>query len=150
MVKHLHPRFLESELEYQAAEAFWRDLFEQVTTENGQHGQWRSWHFQEFADGSPIPRDGNPIFEARSERLRRAVRIIQAPPKSDLVEIAAWVDTFDFTEAGGPGFTEELVINLSLSGESARLARQLVELWMDRSISRERVEDLARQVKTLG
>jgi hypothetical protein len=147
MVKHLHPRFLESDSEYQAAESFWRDLFDRVAAENRQQGRWHSWHQRKFADGTPIPRDGNPIFEARSETLQRAVRIIQSPPRTDLVEIAAWVDTFDFADAGGPGFTEELVINLSLSEESSRLARRLIEQWMDRSLSRERVEDLVKQLK---
>jgi hypothetical protein len=148
MVRHLFPRFLASEDEYRAAAWFWRDLFTKVATDQGQSGEWFPWQLRTFANGTQIPSDGNPIFEARSEKLGRAVRIIQSPPEATSVEIAAWVDTFDFSEAGGPGFTEELVINLSLSEESAHLSARLIEQWMDRSVSRERMEDLVKDLRS--
>ena len=93
-----------------------------------------------------MPLDGNPIFHARSRELARAIRIIQGRPERESVELAAWVDTFDFADAGGPGFTEELVLNLAASEEAVSIVRDLIKRWMDLSVSRERMEDIVRQL----
>jgi hypothetical protein len=147
VVQHFFSRFRENENEYRAAERFWSDLFEEVANRHGQSSDWVPWQPTVLVDGTPLPRDGNPIFEARSEELGRAVRVIQQAPQAPSLEIAAWVDTFDFSDADGPGFTEELVINLSLSDASARVSRYLIDQWMDRSVSRERMEDLVESLK---
>lgn len=142
MVSHLFPKFLDSVEEYRSAESFWQSLIADVAAQHGQRGNWQPWQSRKFANGTPMPLDGNPICDARSEHLGRAIRIIQSPPDSDEVEIAALVDTFDFSESGGPGFTEELIVNLALSEEAAKIARDLFGKWMDPSVSRERMEDL--------
>jgi len=142
MVRHLLADFLESEEAYRRSQQFWRSLVDEVAIEYGQQGHWLPWQRRTFLNGRPVPRDGSPIFDARCESLGRAVRIIQSPPESDALEIAAWIDTFDFSDSNGPGFTEELVVNLALSEESAGIVRALMRQWMDRSVSRERMEDL--------
>jgi hypothetical protein len=141
MVHHLHADFLESEAAYRASQRFWRNVIDEVAKSMLQQNEWTPWEPKHFLDGTPMPRDGNPILDARSERRKRAIRVIQSPPERSDVEIAAWIDAFDFSEAGGPAFTEELVLNLSLSEESASIARQLIKSWMDESVSRERMED---------
>lgn len=142
MVHHLFPDFLLSAESYRRVERYWRNLVDEIATRHGQQGDWRPWQKRSFLNGSEMPRDGNPVFDARSEKLARAVRIIQSPPESDGVEIAGWIDTFDFSAADGPGFTEELVVNLALSEESAAIAASLLDQWMERDVSRERMEDI--------
>jgi hypothetical protein len=51
------------------------------------------------------------------------------------IEIAAWLDHFDYSSYGGPGPTDELNIGCALSEESASVARALIELWIDSSIT---------------
>jgi hypothetical protein len=149
MIHHLYSDFLESEESYRQSEHFWRSLVDEVAAQKGQYAEWRPWQAKTFLNGTPVPRDGNPIFNARSNQLARAVRIIQNPPESDTLEVAAWIDTFDFSEARGPGFTEELIVNLALSEESAAIVRVLLEKWMDRSVSRERMEDIIADLETI-
>jgi len=120
-------------------------MLDDLAARSSQRGDWRRWQRREFLDGTPMPRDGNPILDARSRPLRKAIRIIQLAPESDSVEIAAWIDGLDFSPADG-GFMDELVISLSLSRESARVARGLLEKWMDPGISRERMEDVIRDI----
>lgn len=145
MANHLLTGFLESEGQYGQAQEFWRKMVDDEARHVGQAGEWVSWRPQTFADGvTAQPRDGNPIYDARSERLSRALQVIQSPPESDDVELALWFGTFDYSESGGPGPTIELTLNLSLSEESAAIARQLVGMWMDPRVTREDVEQRLR------
>jgi hypothetical protein len=147
MVTHILTRFLESSERYEEARAFWGNVLDGVARKIGAPSVWEAWESERFLDGNPLPRDGNPIFSSRCAELGRAVRIIQSPPESDSMEIAAWVDSFDFSADGGPPFTEELVINLAASKEVVDTVRDLLELWMDRSISRERMADIASELE---
>jgi hypothetical protein len=88
-----------------------------------------------------MPDDGNPIYDARSSRLGRAVRIIQTPPRMDDLEIAAWMGTFDSSDRG---HTEELTINCALSEESASITRALIREWMDENNSIRDMESIIR------
>lgn len=146
MVHHLYPDFLTSDHAYRASQRYWHKLVTELAESHEQRNEWIPWDPKVFLDGTPMPRDGNPIFDARSARRKRAIRILQSPPESSAVEIAGWIDVFDFSEAGGPGLTEELVLNLSLSTESAAIARRLIDVWMDESVSRERMEDVIGEV----
>ena len=148
MVTHILTRFLESRESYDEARAFWGNLLDEVARQVGAPREWEAWESERFLDGSPLPRDGNPIFSARCAELGRAVRIIQSPPESNSMEIAAWVDSFDFSADGGPPFTEELVINLAASQEAIDMVRGVLESWMDRSISRERMADIVSGLET--
>jgi len=60
--------------------------------------------------------------------MRRAFRIIQWAPKGYEPELAAWVKSYEEEFVELP--RHELVINLSLSDESARLSEKLLRKWM--------------------
>jgi hypothetical protein len=77
-----------------------------------------------------MQKDGNPIFDGYSQALGRAFRIIQQPPESDGVEITAWIKTYDLEGETTLLPESELVLNLSLSDESAEVAQALLQSWM--------------------
>lgn len=142
MVHHLFRNFLASTESYRQVEQYWEVLFRDLVSQYGQAGDWKPWLSKTFLNGTPTPRDGNPIFDARSEKLRRAVRIIQSPPEKNELEIAAWIDTFDSGDSGGPGYTEELVLNLALSEEAADVVKQVLARWMDTGVSTAQMTEL--------
>jgi hypothetical protein len=76
----------------------------------------------------PLEKEGNPIHDGRSKRMSRAFRIIQWAPKAYEPELAAWVKSYEEEFVELP--RHELVINLSLSEESARLSEELLRKWM--------------------
>jgi len=71
---------------------------------------------------------GNPIFDGRSGTLNRDFKIIQMRPVAREVEIAAWVASYEPEDTALP--RHELVINLTLTQESAEFARLLLRRWM--------------------
>lgn len=146
MSKLLYPEFLERDEEYQASERYWRTLFDALAAERGQGGEWHPWRPRAYADGTPFERDGNPMFDARSARLGRAVQVIQWPPESDDVEISAWISALPLEDEDGETVTEELTLNLSLSEESAALARRLLERWMDEAVTADQMRDFIATV----
>jgi hypothetical protein len=129
MSKPLFAAFLSDAADYSAVKAYWRELILRMEGELGQRGWWRPWQALQFADGTPFP-PGNPVLALRSRQLNRAIRIIQLAPAAERVEIAAWMDTLDFSDAGGPGPTDELVINLALSETTAAIAARMLRAWM--------------------
>jgi hypothetical protein len=140
-VRHLHRDFLVSEAQYEAAQRFWAELLDEVQHESGGKNEWSEWIPKKFADGTLMPRDGNPIFDARSNRLRRAIRVIQTSPTADDVEIAAWMEKLDHEGPAGASYTEELTINCALSEEAASIARALIREWMKEGTSYAAMED---------
>lgn len=129
MAHKLYEHFLEDPAEYALCESFWRDMVSRTAGSLGQSGEWRPWIPHHFADGSPMEADGNPIFDARNDNLGRAIRIIQQRHVSSDVEFAGWLKEYD------PEYTDdlprsELVLNLGLSEESARLAEAVMRFWM--------------------
>lgn len=145
-VRHLFRDFLEDATQYRRAEQFWEDLVTQAVHARGLDLDLEPWRPDRFNDGTPMPKDGSPIYHARCERLRRGVQIIQDPPESDEIEVTAWFDEFDFSDAGGPGYTVELTIGLSLSQESAEVARHLVGMWLDPANT---MEDVKRSMQVV-
>ena len=90
---------------------------------------------------TPIDTPGNPIADGRSLRLDRAFRIIQQRPSGDDTELAAWTKSYEDEIYQGSEFPRaELVINLSLSEESAATARELLRKWMNPEISVEEMQ----------
>lgn len=145
MVKHLYKDFLSFGQQYRSAQMFWRKLVGEIQDELSQDGEWDEWIPKTFADGTTMPRDGNPIFDARSSRCSKAIRVIQAPPTTNDVEIAAWMDKLDYERSGAPGYTEELTINCALSEESASIARALIREWMQAEASYDEMKAIIRQ-----
>lgn len=88
-------------------------------------------------------------YDAGSERLDRAFRIIQHSAVSDEVEIAAWLKSYEEEYTDLP--RNELVINLSLSQESAQMAKALTYKWMTpdttQSDMRSLIDEYLRSVK---
>jgi len=129
-VRLLFSDFLQNPDSYDAAIAFWERLVTDVERSVGQEDEWGRWIPVHYGDGTPMEKDGNPIFDGYSQALRRAFRIMQHEPGSDEVEIAAWTKIYDL-EGERTLLPEcELVVGLSLSDESARIARDLLHEWM--------------------
>ncbi len=128
VTQKLFESFLEDPEQYRASEQYWETLVWEVAKSMNQTDEWHQWIPRQYADGTPMERDGNPIFDGRSEALNRAFRIMQHRPVGEDTEIAAWLESYE------PEYTDlprdELVINLSLSQESADLVRQLLQRWM--------------------
>jgi hypothetical protein len=87
--------FLENPDSYEAAVAFWDRLVTDVERALGQDDEWGPWIPKHYGDGTPMEKDGNPIFDGYSQALGRAFRIIQHPPRFDSLEIAAYIKTYD-------------------------------------------------------
>jgi hypothetical protein len=129
MTHKMFEKLLEDVEQYAACERYWEQLGQEIAESLGQTGEWQQWIPRQSPNGTPYEKDGNPIYDARSERLDRAFRIIQHSAVSDEVEIAAWLKSYEeFEYRDVPD--NELVINLSLSQESAQLAKALLYKWM--------------------
>jgi hypothetical protein len=147
MVSQLFPDFIENPESYRASELMWERTVEDLAASMNQERQWKKWIPRNFADGSLIEQDGNPIYDARNDSLNRAVRIIQHPPVGDDVEIVGWVSDFDAEYDRFP--KHELVLNLSLSEESLAVAREILRRWMSPDTTSESMKDLMKDLKDL-
>jgi len=138
MVHKLYVDFLSSPEQYEACELYWEKLVKDIAASLGQTGEWQPWLQRYYGDGiTPMEKDGNPIFDGRSQKLNRAFRIIQQPAISDELEIVAWLNhEEEYTELP----RDEMVLNLSLSQESAALARTLLRYWMTPTTSKDEME----------
>jgi len=128
MTHKMFENFLEDVEQYAACERYWEQLGQEIAESLGQTGEWQQWIPRQTPNGTPVEKDGNPIYDARSERLDRAFRIMQYRAVSDRVEIEAWLKSYEEEYTELP--RNELVINLSLSQESAQLAKALLYKWM--------------------
>lgn len=129
--------FLKDSATYQACEQFWKQLAMSIAQSVESATDWRSWIPRVYADGTSIERDGNPIWEGRSDELDRAYRIIQDRDAGNEVEIGAWLKSYEEQYAELP--RHELFIHLSLSQESVSIAETLLRKWMSRATT---VEDM--------
>ncbi len=129
---HLFPDFLDNDASYEAVVSFWDRLVTTVERSVGQDDEWGRWIPLHYADGvTPIDTPGNSIFDGLSQRLDRAFRIIQHRPTGDEPELSAWIKTYEtFDDEPTLLPTSELVLNLSLSDESAQAAETLLRTWM--------------------
>jgi hypothetical protein len=150
---NLFPDFLENSESYEAAETYWKDLVEQTMADVGESpADWVAYIPRNYADGrTPIRTPGNPIIDRCNRKLDRAFQIVQHPPAGPEIDFAAWINTYEDEKAVGadvPG--SELVLSLSLSDESATLARELLKKWLTPSSSRADVEELILTTKAQG
>lgn len=130
----LFPDFLEKEASYEACVRFWLDLITEVEQSLGQSGEWPSWIPRTYTDGGkPMDLDGNPIIDGFSQSIGRAYRVIQQPPEGDARGwLGAFVERRDDPIYEGTGFPPvELTIALTLTDETAEVARALLRTWMD-------------------
>ncbi len=142
MIRKLFESFLDSEAEYLACERYWETLVSDIAESLDQTNEWRCWISRQYADGTVMERDGNPMFDGRSDRLNRAFTIIQHRATGDELEIAAWVKSYEPEYADLPRY--ELVLNLSLSEESAALARTLLRKWMSQDTTFDEMAEFVR------
>jgi len=114
--------FLKDMRQYQRAERYWRELWDELVHEEGVARLWKApWL------AAPL-RDGNPMFSAMAPGLRRGVHIIQHEPTSNALELEAWVDRFG--EEGKDKVIEQLVISCALSEKTSAHARRLLRSWI--------------------
>jgi hypothetical protein len=107
---------------------------------------WRRWQPLHGGDGT-VMTPGNPIWDARSDALDRAIRIIQeTPTRLDAPEITAWITSRDEQFYEGTDFPKtELVVALALSEESAVIARELLQKWIDGTTTIEEMRGLIHE-----
>ena len=67
-----------------------------------------------------------------SRRLKKAVRIIQVPPRQGWQSITSWIDKMG-DDLQGSMVVDELVVHGVLSVETAETARQIIGKWFDDS-----------------
>jgi hypothetical protein len=143
MTTYFYPEIPCREDEYERVRRFWHDLVANIARQTDQENEWLPWGATTFADGTPLPRDGNPILALRSERLARALRIIQWSPETKSKEkIGAWIDTLESAMPPGLNSMDELVISLVLSPETEAIAQKLIEHWMNPANSRAAITTL--------
>jgi hypothetical protein len=128
MVKKLFVDFLDNVVSYRSCESIWEKMFEDLATSMNQGSEWRRWIPRSFANGTPMELDGNPIFDARSDRLGKAFRIMQHEPTGEAMELAAWIKSYEAEFTVLP--RSELFLNLSLSDESLEAATKMLKKWM--------------------
>ena len=128
MVRQLFPDFLENPESYRASEFVWAKAALELAALMHQEEQWQRWIPRHFANGTPLEPDGNPIYDARNDLLKRAFRIIQHRPVSQDLELVGWISNSEAEYDQLPN--SELILNLSLSEESLAAAREILEKWM--------------------
>lgn len=143
MVKPIYEDFLDTPESYHACEDYWERLTTNLASAIGQAGEWYPWISRHYANGLPIELDMVPIWDGRSKRLDRGYRIIQHRPlKDDEIDFFAWLKQYEEEYNDLP--RSELVINLSLSEESANMAMELLRKWMDPKTT---IEEMKRVIE---
>ena len=71
----------------------------------------------------------------------------QSSPERDELEIVAWTGTYSMADDSGEDVTPvpELVVNLSLSEESAGVAQELLTVWTS-GVATARMDETIREV----
>jgi hypothetical protein len=147
VVRKFFEDFLDNPERYRACEAYWDELVQGIAQSLGQAGEWQRWMTLHYGGGMPFL-DGNPMYDARSWKLDRALRILQDPAASDDVEILAYLETEREFLPLLP--RHELVIALSLSQESAQLAESLLRVWMTPTTTVDEMESFVERVAPPG
>lgn len=146
MVHHLLADFLENEEKYQKAQDYWYALIKRASKSVPDQLDWRRTTPATFADGVTLwPKDGNPVIEVTSSRLRRRIQVIMWPPQSEDLELGGWLAQREHWEVDTWVIWDELTLNLSLSEESAAIAEELVRSWMSPETTRDAMEALLRE-----
>lgn len=144
MIHKIHQDFLKTEDSYRECVRYWESLINDIADLSNQAGEWRRWMPLHYANKTPYELDGNPIFDCRSERLDRAIRIIQHEPQGFELEIVAWLTNYGDENVDLP--SDELFINLSLSEESAEIARRLLRKWMNETTDLSEMKAYLRKI----
>ena len=147
MSSELFEGFLKYPDTYDACERFWDSLVADIAEQYGPN-DWHQWGSRAWGNGTPM-REGNPMCDALSERLDRALRIIQVESDGAQHHVVAWMQHererhLGFVPDEWP--SDELVIVLSLSEETLAVARQLLNAWIDPAASVDQMNDLIARI----
>jgi hypothetical protein len=147
MINPLFADFLEDEAAYRASERYWEQMQDEIVSALGTPYDWPRYQLLYYGDGTPVGEPGDPIWDARSDALGRAFRIIQhAPTRMDVPEITAFIESRDDKFYEGSVFPKtELVIALALSEETAVLARELLQRWMSETTTMDDMKALLQE-----
>jgi hypothetical protein len=120
----LYPDFLKQKRTYNLAQGFWTRLVTSLVKDLG---------FQFSSYLNPMQNgkkeyDGNPIFNAFVPEAGRAIRVIQVAPEEEGANISAWID--DIELAGIAEKVDELVLDIKLTQESKKVAKDLIRTWL--------------------
>ncbi|HBV9945978.1 TPA: hypothetical protein MEA92_004846 [Klebsiella aerogenes] len=94
--------------------------------------------------------DGNPIFYGYFPFVRRAIRIIQAPPIDETNQLSAWVEKSftDYTKevhSFYPEDSDELVIYIELNATTLHYAMLIIYFWGTRRVVRGTTQEILIQ-----
>jgi len=143
MIQYLYKDFLEKKEVYILNVAYWERIFNKIL--KSYEILFKSWLNTTFVDGTQFF-DGNPIFHALFENQQKGIRIIQEEPKSDHLEISAWIEE---TENQEGSTIQELVIVLELSKESELIVKELIKAWVIENLNLEAMQLLiARKISS--
>jgi hypothetical protein len=141
----IFPHFLVDPNEYRESQLFWESKIETIIQSIPDAEPWHRWSNSTYADGT-TELDGNPIFDGISESHVRAFRIIQHKLiRQSQVEVVAWIKGYDIDLEDFP--EHELVINWSLTHNSAASSTDLLRSWMNPRSTIEDVQDLIYRLK---
>ena len=124
-MKYLFSNFLNSEIEYQICEEYWKTKIEYLF-KTTHLTEYTSYLRTTFANGKEM-RDGNPIVNYYIKSLNKAFRIIQEEPEFNKKEsIGAWTNKFESDKL----MTSELVISLELTPKTEQITFDFIEKWL--------------------
>jgi len=125
VVENYFEKFLSDPLEYENSEKYWGAIWGKVVRATGVRDVWSTpW----VGTGSPLIKDGNPIFSAIAPIMRRGVRIVQLAPVEPGLDFQIWLDTFG-DDPRDPESINELVIACVLSDVAAVQAESCMMDW---------------------
>lgn len=129
MVTNLYEKFLENQDDYEKSQEHWKKLWDEVISLSSKRSSWRTpW----MGTGGDHIKDGNPIFCAISQQLRRAVRIIQLEPCEPGLDFQVWLNETE-DDPWDPENSQEMVIACVLSDVAGVYARTFLEAWVNGS-----------------
>ena len=132
-MKFKYKEFLLDVSIFDAAEEYWRQLFEEFIVEANEEQLWREWFPNVMGNGEKN-RSGNPILTRLNEVEKRAVRVIQEDCEHyEDSHFSAWLDIFDED-------VKELVISCVLSDETEELVREVLHAYIVEKASDEKIE----------
>jgi hypothetical protein len=127
MSEYLFPNFLQDPREYELAQEFWRNKWQETLERTGKKDLWITpWFGTTFTNGTPCL-DGNPIFSAVCPSRRLGIFVIQLEPSANPSEVEVWTDTFAHRQ---PEEVKELVISCVLTEETQCIALDLMHQWI--------------------
>ncbi|HHQ4634747.1 TPA: hypothetical protein ACSP3K_001569 [Aeromonas veronii] len=136
------PSDIGSEVSYEKAKRFWRQLLSNLTFDQEQQQiteeilhkisylgpkirkRRRFVNARQFSNIS-LETDGNPIFYCQLHDINKSLRIIQEEPTLDGLQVGAWVE-----KASEYKDYDEFVLSLELTSESYRIAKPLIYYWL--------------------